>query len=149
MDNEFVGAKAALFIGGKLLITLRDDVPDIPFPNVWDLPGGGREGDETPLDTLNREVMEEVGLTIPSEAIVWQRAYSALSDPARSNWFFVALMPDGFVAEIACGDEGQGWTLIDLEDFFALTRVVPFFAARICDWLDDGGAAHLRTELDR
>lgn len=146
MENEFIGAKVALFIGGKLLITLRDDFAHIPFPDVWDLPGGGREEGETPLETMNREVLEEVGLVIPPDAIVWQRAYPASQEPTKRNWFFVAMMPAGFEAEIVFGDEGQGWTLIAVEDFFALTRVVPIFAPRLQDWLAQGGDALLQVQ---
>ena len=35
-----------------------------PYTGKWDLPGGGFEFGETPTETLNREVMEETGLTI-------------------------------------------------------------------------------------
>ena len=139
MENDFHGAKVALFIGGKLLVTLRDDFAHIPFPNVWDLPGGGREGSETPLQTLNREVMEEVGLTIPAEAIVWQRRYQSVSRPQHHVYFYVARMPAETEKTIVFGDEGQGWQLMDLYDFLALTRVVPSFAPRLREWLTEGG----------
>ena len=36
----FSGAKLALFLGPDLLVILRDDRPDIPWPGRWDLPGG-------------------------------------------------------------------------------------------------------------
>ena len=42
----FSGAKLALFLGADLLVIRRDMRPDIPFPGHWDLPGGGREGEE-------------------------------------------------------------------------------------------------------
>jgi 8-oxo-dGTP diphosphatase len=139
MDNDFHGAKVALFIGEKLLVTLRDDFAHIPFPNVWDLPGGGREGNETPLQTLNREVMEEVGLSIPPEAILWQRRYPLAIDPSRNGYFYVAHMPEGTENDIVFGDEGQAWQLMEFEAFLALERVVPVFAPRLRDWLSDGG----------
>lgn len=143
MENEYIGAKVALFIGDKLLITLRDDFAHIPFPNVWDLPGGGREGCEAPIETLNREVMEEVGLTIPPEAIVFERAYPASTDPDRQNWFFVAMMDAGSDADIVFGDEGQCWKLVGLAEFLAMDRVVPTFAPRVRDWLREGGEERL------
>jgi 8-oxo-dGTP diphosphatase len=52
----------------KLLIYLRDDKPDIPFPNHWDFFGGHVEEKETPEDALVREVKEELGIELPE----WQ-----------------------------------------------------------------------------
>lgn len=140
MENDFHGAKVALFIGGKLLVTLRDDFAHIPFPNVWDLPGGGREGIEPLLQTLNQEVMEEVGLTIPAEAIVWSRRYPSANDSRRHGYFYIANMPAGTEKDIVCGDEGQEWRLMDLEAFLAFDRVFPAFAPRLRDWLAPGAS---------
>jgi 8-oxo-dGTP pyrophosphatase MutT (NUDIX family) len=38
----------------KLLIYLRDDKPDIPFPNHWDFFGGHVEEGETPEERLKK-----------------------------------------------------------------------------------------------
>ena len=43
-DGDFSGAKIVLKCEDRLLTYLRDDKPGIPFPGIWDLPGGGREG---------------------------------------------------------------------------------------------------------
>lgn len=51
---------------GKFLVYLRDNNPEIPFPNHWDLIGGHVEKRETPLDALKREMMEEIELS-PSD----------------------------------------------------------------------------------
>ena len=52
--TDFQGCKIALFCGDKLLVILRDDKENIPWPNMWELPGGGREGDESPFDCAAR-----------------------------------------------------------------------------------------------
>ena len=142
--QEFYGCKVALFLGDQLLITLRDDFDHIPFPNLWDFPGGGREGVETPFETLAREVKEEVGLTLPAQAIVWQRLFPAIGAPGKMNWFFVGTLPSGTERDIVFGDEGQGWKLISLEGFLALEQKVPSFAERLQIWqAETGGLSSL------
>src|SRR5439155_1588409 len=46
----------------RLLIYLRDDKPEIPFPNHWDFFGGHLEEGETPEQAMIREVKEELGI---------------------------------------------------------------------------------------
>jgi len=48
----------------RLLIYLRDDKPEIPFPNHWDFFGGHLEEGETPEEALVREVKEEIGIDL-------------------------------------------------------------------------------------
>ncbi|MEX0805378.1 MAG: NUDIX domain-containing protein [Candidatus Binatia bacterium] len=50
--------------GGRLLVYLRDDKPDIPFPNHWDFFGGHLEEGESPKQALVREVKEEIGVEL-------------------------------------------------------------------------------------
>ena len=46
----------------EVLLLLRDDKVDIPFPNMWDIPGGKVEDNETPIETIRREMMEEMSI---------------------------------------------------------------------------------------
>lgn len=46
----------------EVLLLLRDNKPEIPFPNQWDIPGGEIEQGETPDLTIRREMNEEMGL---------------------------------------------------------------------------------------
>ena len=62
MNMTFHGAKLALFLGADIVSILRDDIEQIPFPDYWDLPGGGREGSELPVECALRETHEEVGV---------------------------------------------------------------------------------------
>jgi 8-oxo-dGTP diphosphatase len=50
------GDKLALIFGDKLAVILRGDKPNIPSPNHWDMPGDGREGCETPLECVLRNL---------------------------------------------------------------------------------------------
>ena len=46
----------------EVLLLLRDDKVDIPFPNMWDIPGGKIEDNEIPIETIRREMMEEMSI---------------------------------------------------------------------------------------
>lgn len=48
----------------QILLLLRDDIPTIPYPNMWDIPGGHVENGETPEECIVREIEEEMGMRI-------------------------------------------------------------------------------------
>ncbi len=131
---SFHGAKVALFLGDDLLVLLRDDRPDILFPAQWDFPGGGREGRESPFETLARETQEEVGLSLPDSAIVWSVELDAAHHPGQRVWFYVAQLPASAASQIIFGDEGICWALFSPTQFFALNNVVPSLADRLRLW---------------
>jgi len=132
-ENTFSGAKLALFLGSDLLVILRDDRPDIPYPGHWDLPGGGREGQETPELCVLRETREEVGLVLHPSSLVWARNYRR---PHGLVWFFAAHLPESASAGITFGSEGQGWRLMPPEDYCAHPLAVPHFADQLRHYLN-------------
>lgn len=69
----------------EVLLQLRDDIPTIPYPNSWCLPGGHMEGDETPEECLTREMREEMGIELPSLKYFTDKHY-----PGETEYFFVA-----------------------------------------------------------
>ena len=58
----------AILIGktGDFLLQLRDDKPGLIFANMIGLFGGHREGDETFLECVRREIREETGFAPPA-----------------------------------------------------------------------------------
>jgi 8-oxo-dGTP diphosphatase len=46
----------------EVLLLLRDNKIDIPFPDMWDIPGGKVEKGEDPEFAVRREIKEELGI---------------------------------------------------------------------------------------
>ena len=58
------GVSAILIHEDKILLQLRDNKLDISYPNFWGLIGGRIEENESPEETVKREVFEELGCKI-------------------------------------------------------------------------------------
>jgi 8-oxo-dGTP pyrophosphatase MutT (NUDIX family) len=73
---------AAILIddAGRFLLQQREDKPEILYPGMIGLFGGHREGDETFLQCVVREVFEEISLFLPPERFVHLITYSG-NDP--------------------------------------------------------------------
>lgn len=138
--HGFVGAKGALFCGGDVLVYLRDDKPGLPWRNLWDLPGGGREGDETPEACFLRELHEEFGLSLPPKRLVFRRVLPSMTDPARPSAFFAGRLTLAETAAIRFGDEGQHWQMMAVEGFLTHDGAVPEMQRRTAiAWAALGG----------
>lgn len=122
---EFIGCKAALFCGDEILTYQRDQKPGLPWAGLWDLPGGGREGGESPEDCLLREVEEEFGLQLAPDRLIWRRVFPSMMDASRSSVFFGGRISGAEVAAIRFGDEGQGWRMLPVSEFLAHAEAVP------------------------
>jgi len=88
-----------------ILLQLRDDNPNIPYPNRWAIPGGHISKGETPLECILREVKEELGVELNEAALFvaaersygrehtyWAKAHFRLADITLSEgqgvqWF--------------------------------------------------------------
>jgi len=135
----FGGAKLALYLGDCLAAILRDAKPGLIFADHWDLPGGGREGDETPQSCAFRECHEELGLKVPPEALLWGQPFE---EGRQTKWFFVARMRQEAVRDVVFGNEGQRWRLMSEEEFIQHPRAVPAFQNRLKVWFDRRGGRY-------
>ncbi|RPI63117.1 MAG: NUDIX domain-containing protein [Ignavibacteriales bacterium] len=85
----------------EVLLLLRDNKIDIPFPNMWDIPGGKVEEGESPEQALRREMMEEMSINNLGEIKLFK---IITSENITDNIFWKRL--DINLAEISL-NEGQ------------------------------------------
>ena len=133
---DFSGAKIALIYAGQVLTILRDDIPSIPFPNTWDLAGGGREGEETPFECIQREFFEELGIKLSKESIMWVRSYPGVISPEKLSIFMVGQISQEQINQIIFGDEGQGWKMMPLSDWLKDETVMPQLRERLGEYVE-------------
>ena len=118
----FHGAKLAILAGESILTIQRDDLPSIPWPGYWDLPGGAREHGESPRDCVLRETREELGIDVPDSLMTWGGCWPS---PPSHIWLFVAEWPDFDPSTIRFGDEGQRFAVAPISWFLTRARAIP------------------------
>jgi 8-oxo-dGTP diphosphatase len=132
--GAFCGAKLLLFIGGRLVVLLRDDRSDIPWPGRWDLPGGARDGGESPSACVLRETAEETGIVLRDTALDWARAYAV---DQGVNWMFAAHLPEARATDLRLGNEGQELARMSPREFASNPRAIPHFVERMQHYLEE------------
>ena len=135
--SDFTGCKIALFCGDKLLTILRDDKSNIPYPNMWELPGGGREGDESSFECAAREVYEELGIHLTEDCLLWSKVYPSMLFEGKESVFLVGKLAQEQFDSIVFGDEGQGYKLMNIDEFLGSDKVVPQLQDRVRDYLEE------------
>ena len=133
---DFTGCKIALICDGRILTILRDDKPTIPWPNLWELPGGGREGNESPFECVSREVYEELSIQLLKDDIVWSRIYPSMLDENKNSVFLVGQLTKEQFDSIVFGDEGQSYKLVSIEEFLTSDRVIPQLQERVRGYVE-------------
>lgn len=134
---DFTGSKIALICGDKVLTILRDDKDDIPCPNMWELPGGGREGNESPFECAAREVYEELGIHLNEDCLLWSKIYPSVIFKDKQSVFMVGQLRQEQFDKITFGDEGQDYKLMSIEEFLKSKQAVPQLQGRLRDYLEE------------
>ncbi|MEO8065734.1 MAG: glycosyltransferase [Candidatus Doudnabacteria bacterium] len=114
--RNFHGVKGIIFIDDKMLVYRRDNKTD-NFPLQIDLPGGGKEADETPFETFQRESKEEFGVQIEKSDISYAKQYMSAMDPTKESYFFVTRPLNVDRKDIIFGNEGLEFLLVKPEEY--------------------------------
>lgn len=102
---------------------------------MWELPGGGREGNESPFECAAREVYEELGIHLTEDCLIWAKVYPSMLFEGKKSVFLVGKLAQEQFYSIVFGDEGQGYQLMNVEEFLSSSQVVPQLQERLKDYL--------------
>ena len=103
---------------------------------MWELPGGGREGNETPFECVAREVYEELSIQLSKADVIWSQIYPSMLDGNKKSVFLVGRFTQEQFESIIFGDEGQGYKLVSFEEFLTSDRVVPQLQERVREYVE-------------
>ena len=104
---------------------------------MWELPGGGREGDESPFECAAREVHEELGIHLTEDCLLWSKVYPSMLYEGRQSVFMVGQLSQDQFDSITFGDEGQAYKLMPIEEFLKSKQAVPQLQGRLRDYLEE------------
>lgn len=82
------GAKAIVLGPDKILLFHRDDISTIPYPDYWQIPGGGIEKGETPEEGVRRELQEEASY-VPEKCYFLGKVRGSYGEDVFGFVFFV------------------------------------------------------------
>ena len=72
---DFCSVAAVIYYKGAYLMQLRDDIDTIESPNHWALFGGRIEHGETPRESIQRELFEELNFCPPVISFLGEMSY--------------------------------------------------------------------------
>jgi len=121
-----------LFINdsGQVLLRLRDDRADLPYPDQWDLVGGAVEMGETITEAARREVNEEIGLDVIGLEYFGEYPEQLPDDVFVNNVFLAKL---SLPLDALTLTEGQRLRYVGADEARALT-LVPWVARLLDDY---------------
>jgi ADP-ribose pyrophosphatase YjhB (NUDIX family) len=111
----------------KYIFILRDDKDDIPYPSFWDLAGGRIEEKETPLETIDREVEEELDIDVYDiEHLTSRNVIHSIKGKRYyiKGHYFIGKTDKNDLSDIVL-TEGQDVGFFTIEEILSRENVIP------------------------
>ncbi|MCC3405806.1 MAG: NUDIX domain-containing protein [Microcoleus sp. PH2017_10_PVI_O_A] len=126
-------SKAFLYQGSRLLLQLRDNIPEIIAPDRWGLFGGSVEAGETPVEAMKREIAEELCWMPPEPKylLTWEV-------PDRACTIYIFGIPLTVGTSQLTLTEGQAFQLFTFEELTQLPLVpkIPRMLPQVVEAID-------------
>ncbi|MEE2746803.1 MAG: NUDIX domain-containing protein [Pseudomonadota bacterium] len=130
----------------KLVLQLRDQIETIFFPGRWGFFGGAMESGEVPLDTIVRELHEELSLMIPRKRFKSSGVITLkLNQLELERHFFLLDISHKEATQIVL-TEGQEWRAFSLDQVSKL-RLTPYDEYYFAVWRQKEMYDHYDAEL--
>jgi 8-oxo-dGTP diphosphatase len=134
--TEFHGVKGIVRIDDKIIVMRRDmNAPHLPL--YIDLPGGGREGKESPFKALQREITEMLHILIVESDIVYAKRYENNDDRADDTFLLVTEILKIDEKKIVLGEKGLMYYTMTMHDFLEHPEGIEKQKMRIIHYLED------------
>jgi 8-oxo-dGTP pyrophosphatase MutT (NUDIX family) len=133
---------------GEFLLQLRDNREDIFFPHHWGCFGGAIDDGETLLQSLHRELHEELNLTIDAADITPSVTirFSPRADSAAmiDRYYFIVPITQEAIATMRLG-EGSDWKFFAPEAIMGIENATPYDKFALWLHLNEARLPHTAT----
>lgn len=116
-------SKIILYNDNRILLQLRDNNPNIPYPNTWTLFGGSILEGESPEETLKREISEELGFSLTRCSKLFTKNRNQDGVSVEDN-IFTAKVPEEILNQTL--REGQKMQFFSLKELEKINVFIPF-----------------------
>jgi len=119
---------------GKYLMQLRSQKAGIFYPDHWGLFGGAVDPGEGADDALQRELREELGVTVSNATYFTEFSFDFGFRGLGRVWrrYYLVELNAGLIDDLVLG-EGSDMRAFDAKDILSRPRIVPYDAFAI--WL--------------